>query len=71
MSRRNDASGRRMKNFTARVLSGSLEIRPTARKRGSTLRSSMRITGAMRRRSISRRREPGSYWPPALRTRQS
>ena len=46
---------------------GQSRTRPAARNKGSTVRSSVRITGPMRRRSISQRREPASHWPPALR----
>jgi hypothetical protein len=46
---------------------GTHTVSPAARKRGSTLRSKARITGPMRRRSISQRRVPGSHWPPARR----
>jgi hypothetical protein len=46
---------------------GQSRTRPAARNNGSTDRSSARITGPMRRRSMSQRREPASHCPPALR----
>jgi hypothetical protein len=44
---------------------------PACRNNGSTVRSSSRITGPIRRRSTSHCRAPGSQTPPALRISSS